>query len=243
MATQSAVEVSWADDTFTFDLPIGQLRELEKLCNAGPQWIVMRLEQNMWRLNDVWETLRLSLIGGGMTPAHAFALLKEKVPPSEPLTIAWGPGEHKFALPPEFHRKLEDARDAGLHEIAGRLISGSWRLDDIRETIRLALMGGGMSEPFANDLVQRYVDRRPKIESIMTAHKVLSHFANAYAPAVQLARASLLACVLMGVPGDDPEAPPAPAGESMAEEGSQTDGTPSPISTAGAGSSDSLPAK
>lgn len=56
-----------------------------------------------------------------------------------------------------------------------RNIGGDWRVDDVRETIRLGLIGGGMTPSDAYLLVATYVDARPLAENISLAAEVLLH--------------------------------------------------------------------
>jgi len=53
--------------------------------------------------------------------------------------------------------QLQEKLNAGPNVVATRLLQGEWMVDDIRETIRLALIGGGMSQKEAFDLVNRCV--------------------------------------------------------------------------------------
>lgn len=63
----------------TFRLAIGQLVELQEKCDAGPAWIVERLQSGRWLLADIRDTIRLGLIGGGMKPVEAGALISRYV--------------------------------------------------------------------------------------------------------------------------------------------------------------------
>ena len=55
--------------------------------------------------------------------------------------------------------ELEQKCDAGLPVIARRLISGEWRIADVRQTIRLGLVGAGMDDMAAQVLIQRYAEQ------------------------------------------------------------------------------------
>lgn len=70
-------------------------------------------------------------------------------------------------------RELETVCQAGVRTIMRRLITGDERLDDYRETIRIGLIGGGLTPPAALRLVQTYVDERPRAESVEVAVAVL----------------------------------------------------------------------
>ena len=86
--------------------------------------------------------------------------------------------------------ELEEKCGCGVAEVFARLMSADdlrnarWRFNDVRETVRLGLIGGGASAPDALRLVKAYVDVRPWQESI------------------PIARTILMAAII-GVPGDD----------------------------------------
>ena len=90
------------------------------------------------------------------------------------LELEWGDGLHKFALPIGQARELEDKRDAGLNRILQRLSGQDWKIDDIREVVRLGLIGGGQVKPAdAHLLCVRYIDNRPFMESRLHAQAIL----------------------------------------------------------------------
>ena len=74
------------------------------------------------------------------------------------ITLVWPGGEHTFALRLGELRALQGACDAGPEQILNRMIAGAWRVDDIIETIRLGLIGGGMRDKDARDLVRRVTE-------------------------------------------------------------------------------------
>ncbi|QTL01912.1 gene transfer agent family protein [Aquabacter sp. L1I39] len=89
------------------------------------------------------------------------------------ISFAWGDGEHAFRLAIGGLRELQDKCNAGPGQIYTRLGDGTWRVDDIRETLRIGLIGGGMKPTDAHVLVTRYVDGRPLAENISPAMAVL----------------------------------------------------------------------
>lgn len=89
------------------------------------------------------------------------------------ISFAWADGEHRFRLPLGQLRELQDKCDAGPPAIMARLNTDTWRVDDIRETIRLGLIGGGMSPSEAYRKVARYVDERPLMENVVPARLIL----------------------------------------------------------------------
>jgi len=126
---------------------------------------------------------------------------------SASVTLIWADGEYPFRLPIKQLEELQDKCDAGPSELYNRLEDGRWRVADLRETIRLGLIGGGMTPAEAFVKVRRYVDERPLLES------------------VPVARAVLLAA-LIGVPED-------PVGKAHGEETNPIPGgSASPSSTA-----------
>lgn len=89
------------------------------------------------------------------------------------IRIAWADDEHEFRLGLGELRELQDKTGAGPLELHRRIGTGVWRVDDLRETIRLGLIGGGKTPPDALKLVARYVDARPLAESVGPAARIL----------------------------------------------------------------------
>lgn len=79
MSRDASITFDWADGTQTFRLALGQLRELQEKTNAGPMELLRRIDSGSWRIDDLRETIRIGLIGGGMKPADALALVKNYV--------------------------------------------------------------------------------------------------------------------------------------------------------------------
>jgi hypothetical protein len=132
------------------------------------------------------------------------------VKPSRHAEVAldFGGEERRFRLALGQLRELQERVDAGPAHLLQRLTDSTWRVDDIRETLRLGLIGGGMAPSEALALVRRYVDERPLLES------------------VPLARAVLLV-VLLPIDGDEPGKPEPAEGASGP---TRADGSPSPAS-------------
>lgn len=57
--------INWVGGEHRFRLGIGQLRALQKNCDAGPEQIFNRIRLGNWRVDDLIEVLRLGLIGSG----------------------------------------------------------------------------------------------------------------------------------------------------------------------------------
>lgn len=90
------------------------------------------------------------------------------------VTLDWGDGEHVFRLAFAQLMELQEKTDAGPLELYQRLGSGRWRVQDLRETIRLGLIGGGTDPAKAVVLVRRYVEQRPLAESVPVALDILT---------------------------------------------------------------------
>lgn len=91
MSRDASITTDFADGTYTFRLAWGQLSGLQDSCDAGPYVILERLSNGTWRMNDIRETIRYGLIGGGLTPVAAVNLVREYVesrPPFENLLLA-----------------------------------------------------------------------------------------------------------------------------------------------------------
>lgn len=90
------------------------------------------------------------------------------------ISFLWADGEYRFRLAIGQLRELQDKTGTGPFVLFSRFMDGSWRVDDIRETIRLGLIGGGMKPTDALVLVKRYVDDRPKVENVTPARLILA---------------------------------------------------------------------
>lgn len=77
---------------------------------------------------------------------------------------------------PENYKKESDdpdfIADFNIYSIL-RSFGGDWRVDDVREPIRLGLIGAGMTPTDAFVLVSRYVDTRPLTENFGLAAAII----------------------------------------------------------------------
>lgn len=73
--------ITWAngEDMFRFS-KVGQILDLEEKCGAIGS-VLQRLRSGAWSINDVRETIRNGLIGGGMDPEKALAAVQRHVDP------------------------------------------------------------------------------------------------------------------------------------------------------------------
>jgi Phage tail tube protein, GTA-gp10 len=120
------------------------------------------------------------------------------------IAIVWSNGENEFCLAKiGLMIALEEKCGVPIAHIFDRLLVGKWGVQDVRETIRLGLMGGGMTPNDALTAVKTHVDENP----------------NGLAPSVLVA-IEILKAVMVGVPrdpvgkkdDDQGKAPPAEAG-------------------------------
>ncbi len=80
MSANGTRTIIWAGGEDVFCLAkVGLILDLEDKCKAGIGVIAARLESGAYYLNDIRETIRLGLIGGGKTPDQAMAAVKNHV--------------------------------------------------------------------------------------------------------------------------------------------------------------------
>jgi len=142
--------------------------------------------------------------------------------PSGEIELQWADGTHKFNVAKlKCVLELEEKCGCGFAEIYTRLANGKWHFNDIRETLRLGLIGGGAIPERAMTLINRYVDDRPFAENVLPAQAVIM-------------------AALVGVQDDNPEKKtPAGAKAQDAPSSGTTDGTSAPLSTGSEQQSDS----
>jgi len=77
----AAIEAEFGDGTYTFRLGLDEIEELERRRDLSLFALARRLSPQMRdaRLADISETLRCGLIGGGMAPVAAMALVRRHV--------------------------------------------------------------------------------------------------------------------------------------------------------------------
>lgn len=64
MSRHGEVTLAWGDGNYTFRLGYGELLQLQKSCDAGPDWIAQLIKSPHCRVDHVREVFRLGLIGG-----------------------------------------------------------------------------------------------------------------------------------------------------------------------------------
>ncbi|WP_020085699.1 gene transfer agent family protein [Hyphomicrobium zavarzinii] len=88
-------------------------------------------------------------------------------------TTDFADSEYRFRLNIVGLEELEEKCGVGMGAIYMRLHSPNYTLSDVRETIRLGLVGGGLRPERALTLVKRYVDERPIDESWLLARTII----------------------------------------------------------------------
>lgn len=87
--------------------------------------------------------------------------------------LVWGGDLRSFRLGIDELLALQEKRDAGIQEIANRLRLQTWRVQDVHETLRLGLMGGGMDAKVAQRLIDEQARPGKLASSALTAFAVL----------------------------------------------------------------------
>ncbi|MBB3944703.1 hypothetical protein GGQ73_000628 [Rhizobium skierniewicense] len=86
----------------------------------------------------------------------------------------WADGTYSFRLAWGQLAELQEKCDAGPYVVLQRLHSGSWRIEDITNIIRLGLIGAGLQPAAALKLVRAYVEDHPPMENLIPAQVILS---------------------------------------------------------------------
>lgn len=90
----------------------------------------------------------------------------------------FGDADYEFRLKPELIEELERTTGAGIGLLSKRLLAREFKQRDIIETVRLGLIGAGMTPQRASELVEAYVPNTPLLEvwhiavSVITARMV-----------------------------------------------------------------------
>lgn len=124
----------------------------------------------------------------------------------------WADGHHAFRLGIGELEELQEKTGAGPFEVLRRLNAGTWRLAEVREPLRLGLIGGGATAADARKLVDRYAGPGQILGAVGPASAVI------YA-------------ALVGAPDEETPGGNAGAAKEAEAPASHTDGSPSPPST------------
>lgn len=79
MSRDASLTLAFGDAEHRFRLALGELRELQEKTKAGPMALLRRLQSGDWRVDDAREILRIGLVGGGLKPVEALALVTRYV--------------------------------------------------------------------------------------------------------------------------------------------------------------------
>lgn len=91
MNRDASITRAWADGTYTFRLPWGELIMLQEATECGCFVLLQRIAIGGWLVEEISHIIRLGLIGGGMEPVPALKLVEtyvEKRPPLESAEMA-----------------------------------------------------------------------------------------------------------------------------------------------------------
>ncbi|MGY6251759.1 gene transfer agent family protein [Bosea thiooxidans] len=129
------------------------------------------------------------------------------------IELDFADGTYGFRLAIGELEELQEKTGIGPYALLRRLLANDWLTTDVRETIRLGLIGGGVEPIAAKKLVERYIDQRSSwVTNAMLAQAIVS-------------------AALVGAPEEMPGKGSAPEAETEASL-FQTDALPSESSTA-----------
>lgn len=122
-----------------------------------------------------------------------------RLPMQTSITLAFADGEYLFRLP--IKRIVEIEAKAGyIDGVKHRLMHGGFGVQDVVETIRQGLIGGGkgfvsgvevtVGDLKANSLIDNYVDDKPLAENHITARAIIAALYVGYSPAVDTQKKS-----------------------------------------------------
>lgn len=86
----------------------------------------------------------------------------------------WADGSYQFRLAYGQWLELDQLLQVGPMALYVRLLDRQWKANDIREIIRLGLIGGGCNPIKALQLTKTYVEERPLLESLPLAMEIVS---------------------------------------------------------------------
>jgi hypothetical protein len=113
---------------------------------------------------------------------------------SAEIILDWGGGKHAFCLRIKQIGDLQKACNAGLGLIYQRLMSDLFYIEDITETIRFGLIGGGMPPVKAAEMISTFIDGQPieRIEDLSSPLKIAK---------------AVIASAFFGIPEDKDDTP------------------------------------
>lgn len=88
--------------------------------------------------------------------------------------IDWADGRHAFRLGIGELEELQEKTGAGPVEVLRRLFHGTWKVAEVREPLRLGLIGAGMNAAEALKLVNRYCGPGQLTDGVVPAMQVVN---------------------------------------------------------------------
>lgn len=83
-------------------------------------------------------------------------------------------GDYSFCIGYGEWKLLQDSLNMGPFELYAAMLNRQWRVEHLREIIRIGLIGGGIDVNKALNLSKNYVEGRPIVEHLGLALKILS---------------------------------------------------------------------
>ncbi len=97
--------------------------------------------------------------------------------PFSQIKLAFADGEYTFALTWAGAEEWEEKTGRSLYHTFNEMVSSrTGFVNDVREIIRIALIGGGLAPTEAFSLIKRYVSERPMAESMPVALSAIEAF-------------------------------------------------------------------
>lgn len=90
------------------------------------------------------------------------------------ITREFADGTYSFRLAYGQWLELQEAVNCGPLELYVNLLQRRWRIQNLREIIRIGLIGGGADPASALRLVKRYVEDRPLLENVQLAIEIVA---------------------------------------------------------------------
>jgi hypothetical protein len=94
----------------------------------------------------------------------------------EPMIEGWPGGMSRFRFGLGEFQGLQQALDSGPNRVLLRLVTSDWRIDDVIETIRFGLIGGGEKPERARGLAVNALDDWSPYRLALLAARVLENF-------------------------------------------------------------------
>ena len=79
MSRDASIEFVWGEGPTRFALRYGEISELCEKRKCGPLKLMRRIENEEWFIEDIYEIIRIGLIGGGAAPAEAYRIAERYV--------------------------------------------------------------------------------------------------------------------------------------------------------------------